>query len=447
MPVYDHKPKIYDMINLESDKFNEINTILLNCIESGNYTDWAVTLEKIENSYNDGFLNLMALPNFTQILNSLGFATLKDWFIRVNEWSTEICDPRKDSKPEALILHQLWNHLTASLTNSVRTARLIGSIPPKGGILCYFGGMTKCIIIKYDIISEYPKFQFIDMIDNPKSVFDFWSLINGSDLRQKNILKEILSTGHKLIYQRGVLIHVDRRKDIEVFGPTIDTILITEILSQQVFESNTTIIENALEIGCGNGLITVSIARNCQNIKLLQAIDIDFNSIICCQRNLRSNLPNFKYGSINKFLVYGQFKNSIVNTKFDLVVCNPPYIPFIDASFSKFHSKKDYFRAVGGLSLIDEIMEELSNILKPNGKLLLLVSSVSLDYTIGKIPKDYSHNLPLKDGFEVIFDVEAVLNNSKWLNFLIKSGGVSSSSGVYYHKLFPIWIQKKHEHE
>jgi len=435
------------MINLESDKFKEINTILLSCIESGNYTDWAVALERIENSHNDGFLNLIALPNFTNILNSLGFETLKDWFFQVNEWSDEICDPRKDSKPEALILHQLWNHLITNLTNSLRSARLIGSIPARGGILCYFGGMTKCIIIKYEITSEYPKFQFIDMIDNPKAVFDFWSLINGSDLRQKNILKEILSTGHKLIYQRGVLIHVDRRKDIDVFGPTIDTILITEILSQQVFESNNIIIENALEIGCGNGLITVSIARNCQNLKILQAIDINFNSIVCCQRNLRSNLHPHKYGSINKFLIYGQFKRSIVNNKFDLIVCNPPYIPLIDDTISKFHNKKDYFEAVGGLTLIDEIMETIPSILSPNGKLLLLVSSVSLDYTIDKIPPNYIYDLPLKEGFEVLFDVEAVLNNKEWLNFLVESGGVSISEENYFHKLHPIWIQKKQDNE
>jgi len=435
------------MINLESDKFNEINAILLSCIKSGNYTDWAVALERIENSHNDGFLNLMGLTNFSDILNSLGFENLKDWFFQVDEWSEEICDPRKDSKPEALILHQLWNHLIANLTNSVRSARLIGSIPPKGGILCYFGGMTKCIIIKYEITSEYPKFQFIDMIDNPKSVFDFWSLINGSDLRQKNILKEILSTGHKLIYQRGVLIHVDRRKDIDVFGPTIDTILITEILSQQIFESNNTIIENALEIGCGNGLITVSIARNCQNLKLLQAIDINFNSIVCCQRNLRSNLHLHKYGLLNKFLVYGQFKKSIFDTKFDLIVCNPPYIPFINDTFSKFHSNKDYFEAVGGLTLIDEIMETIPSILHPNGKLLLLVSSVSLDYTIARIPQNYTYDLPLNEGFEVIFDVEAVLNNKEWLNFLIESGGISISKEIYFHKLHPIWIQKKLDNE
>ena len=45
-------------------------------------------------------------------------------------------------------------------------------------------------------------------------------------------------------------------------------------------------------------------------------------------------------------------------------------------------------------------------------------------------------------GFEVFFDVEAVLNNSKWLNFLIDSGGVVQKEGTYFHKLYPIWVQK-----
>jgi len=63
------------------------------------------------------------------------------------------------------------------------------------------------------------------------------------------------------------------------------------------------------------------------------------------------------------------------------------------------------------------------------------------DYTLSKIPAGYKYDLVFKEGFEVVFDVEAVLNNEKWLEYLLKQGGLLSiQDGIYYHKLFPIWI-------
>jgi len=431
------------MIIQKSDSFIEIGKTLQACLDSENYKEWAKIFSNSKNNAHlDGFINFLSLENSNSILESLGFGDIKEWFYKIDDWSEKIYDPLNNSNPESLILHQLWQHLLNNLIESIRNTKLLGEIPLKGGIICYLDGMSKCAIFKYEIISSYPKFQFIDLIENPLAVFDFWSILDKSDLKQKNVIKEIISSGHKLVYQRGVLIHVDRRKDIGVFGPTIDTILITEILSQQVFENNDNSVTSALEIGCGNGLITVSMAKNCKNLTSIKSIDVDFNSVCCCERNLRANISSYKYGQLNKHIVYGKFNKEIFNTKFDLVVCNPPYIPSIDNSFQNFHNKRDYFQAVVGLDLIDEILLSLSDLLSSNGKLLLLVSSVSLDYTLNKIPEGYQYDFPIKDGFEVIFDVEAVFNNKPLLNYLLLNNGVEERENVYYHKLFPIWISK-----
>ncbi len=431
------------MINFESDKYKEFQSILTNSIQSGNYEDWARVLDKNENSSADGFINFFSLSNSDQILKKLGFNNLKEWLEQVNEWNLEIHDPRNNGEPEALILYQLWSNLIKNLTISVRNSRLIADIPRKGGVLYYLGGMSKCIILKYEIVSAYPKFHFVDLIDNPKSVFDFWGIISFTGTKEKNILKEILSTGHKMVYHRGVLIHVDRRKDIEVFGPTIDTILIAEILTQQLYETENLNFESALEIGCGNGLITVSMAKNFGTINSLKSIDINFGSVNCCHRNLRGNLNAYRFDHMDIHLSFGNFQKELFGKSFDLIVCNPPYIPLLDESFDRFHSKRDYFEAVGGLSLIDEIMNSLSEVLTRKGKLLILVSSVSIEYTLSKIPNGFSYNLPIEDGFEVFFDVEAVLNNPDWLDFLAKSGGVTKKENAYYHKLYPIWVYNK----
>ena len=431
------------MIQLNSEKFKEIEKLLESSIQNGDFESFTVFLEKEDNLFVDGFINLFEHAQKEQIFKSLGAKNINEWFANIEKYNSRMQDPRNESPPESMIPYLIWEQSKLNLTNALRNSRLTANIPQKGGVLYYLGGMSKCIVLKYEIISDYPKFEIIEIIDNPKSAFDFWGIVNSTGLREKNILKEILSTGHKLIFHRNVLMHVDRRKDIEVFGPTIDTILIAEILSQSIYETSDLNVETAIEIGCGNGLISVSLAKNCPTLKTFHSIDINFNSVICCQRNLTGNLNPFHYKKTEILLLNGSYNASIFKTKYDLMVCNPPYIPLINNDIESFISKKDYFEAVGGLSLIDDILESLSLTLSSKGRLLLLVSSLSLEYTLSKIPKNYKYDLVFKEGYEVVFDVEAVLNNEKWLEYLLKQDGLLSiQDGTYYHKLFPIWIYK-----
>jgi len=55
----------------------------------------------------------------------------------------------------------------------------------------------------------------------------------------------------------------------------------------------------------------------------------------------------------------------------------------------------------------------------------------------------YSIDSPLgQDGFQVLFDVEAVLDTPAWLDYLLQRGGLVSRDGLYYHTLHPVWIRK-----
>ena len=431
------------MLFYNSRSYQLLDNHLNKGLETGDFQAWAQFLDAEENAAIDGFINFLNHPKKNAILKKLGFDSINQWLVNVKEWNHKLLDPRNESPSEAMILFQLWVQFINVVSKKIRQSRLVASIPRRGGILFYFGGLSKCLVVKYEIFSDYPTFHIVEVIDNPMSVFDFWGIINSSGVKEKNILKEILSTGHKLIYHRNILLHVDRRKDLGVFGPTIDTVLITEILAQQIFETENHNIKSALEIGCGNGLITVAIANNCKNLDSITAIDIDFNSINCCHRNLRANLNPFLYERLKIVLNYGEFDTDLFKKKFDLIVCNPPYIPFISEDFGRFHNKRDYFNAIGGLSLIEDILTNLSEILAEGGKLLLLVSSMSLDYTLEKLPKQFDYTLAIDDGFEVLFDVEAVINNEAWLKWLSKEKALITRNAVYFHKLFPIWVYYK----
>lgn len=431
------------MINLNSTEFQKTRKILDESLESGKFDKWTKLLDNDAKPYIDGFMNFLTHPALENILSRLNFKSLNDWFFNVSSWHSKILNPLNERPPESLILYQLWESMKKTLEKLIRNSRLSANIPNKGGILFYLSGLSKCIVFKYEIISEYPKFKIIDIINNPKSVFDFWGILNQTDVIQKNFLKEILSTGHKIIVHRGTLVHVDRRQDIEVFGPSIDTLLLAEILSQTIYESEFLRVKKALEIGCGNGLLTVSLAKNCKSLEELHTIDINFNATSCTYRNLRGNLTPFRLGNIDTYITTGRFNPKKFSSKFDLIVSNPPYIPLIDDDFDKLKSKKDFFQAVGGISLIDEILKSVERILNRDGRILLLVSCLSLESTISKIKKGYKYDIPLECGFEVLFDVEAVLSNPRWMDFLVKNFEIVNKNGSYYHKLYPIWICRK----
>ena len=431
------------MIILYSDEFKKVNEILNESLKSKNFSDWTNLLDNKEKTYIDGFLNFLDHPKANIVLSKLNLNSFNEWFRDVQKWHSEILNPLNEIQPEALILYQLWESMKSRLETLIKSSKLCGEIPHKGGILYYLSGLSKCIVLKFELVTEYPKIEIVDIIDNPKSVFDFWGIINQTSVMQKNILKEILSSGHKIIVHRGSLIHVDRRKDLEVFGPSIDTLLLAEVLAQLIYESEKIKISKALEIGCGNGLLTVSLAKNLKTLNEFYTIDINFCAINCTNRNLKGNISQLKMEQMKSYLIAGEFNPKIFNTKFDLIVSNPPYIPLIDTNEVNLKEKKNFFQAVGGIELIGDILKSLDFILAKNGLLLLLVSNISLEYTISLIPDGYEYSLPIKEGYEVLFDVEAVLNNSKWLNYLINSHGLIKKDETYFHRLFPIWIYRK----
>ena len=426
------------MISLDSQYRIQMVEVLNDFSQTSAHKEWR---EWVKNPRNDGTIEILLSQELKNMAKALGIKTIKDFFLNIEEFTNYFLNPSNERNPNSVALYDLWDTLKKNINDALTESRTQLNIPDTGGVLVFIGGLSLCLVIRF--YRKQKKLQIVDVIEGPKSAFDFWGSVSTADMSNKNILKELISSGHKLIYHRGILMHIDRRKDQQVFGPSIDTMLMNEILVQHFYEKNL-IIPKALEIGCGNGMLTVSLAKFAKGLEMLVTIDINFNAITCTHNNLNGNLTEHEIAQKNIIKINGNFDPEILPGKFDLIVCNPPYIPIPKSHLSGVTYTENYFTAVGGLEVIDKLLDSLDSILNKNGTLFLLISSVSYEYVMEKIDSDlFEISEPLENGHKVLFDVEAVFNNQTWFDFLLESSKLIKEGEFYYHTIHPLLITKK----
>jgi len=432
------------MICLRSKAHLDLLNALALSQSVGHCHKWNDLLKTGKNQAFDPFLAIFDFgfdnSPFRELPDFRGFDS---WFLHVERWRQRRLDARIRSDVGSDALFNLWEYFSNNLTELLRRARMDAGIPRSGGVLAFVGGLTKCLVINYEIVGETPRLHPVAIIPDPKSAFDILGAIDQADATARNALKSILETGHKIVAHRGVLIHVDRRNDSNVFGPSIDTLVLSEILAQQLIEAEQTKVETAMEIGCGNGMLTSMLCKYL-DFEELYSMDVSFNAVSCTSRNL--SIINRGYrrdSSKSMFLIAGEFRPDLINRQFDLIVCNPPYIP-LDPHFGMSpQTVADFFQAVAGTTLIKDLLQSAPTLLKPGGRLLMMTSSLSIDEALSWVPHNLKVSRPLGDqGIEVFFDVEAVLNHQDWLSYLIDSCGLIKRDDLFYHSLHPIWLER-----
>lgn len=123
--------------------------------------------------------------------------------------------------------------------------------------------------------------------------------------------------------------------------------------------------KDVLDLCCGTGVLGISLLLNSDiNLTL---IDKYQKAILNTRKNLQKH--NLKANVIKNDLL----KN--INCKYDLIICNPPYISFddknIDFSVKKFENKKAIYAKNNGLFFYQEIIPNAHLYLNQNGILIL----------------------------------------------------------------------------
>jgi release factor glutamine methyltransferase len=129
-----------------------------------------------------------------------------------------------------------------------------------------------------------------------------------------------------------------------------------------------------LDLCTGSGCIAAAIAKNCKECSVI-ATDICDKALAVAAGNIES----LKLTEKIKLLLgdlFGPIVEGLDQTKFDLIVSNPPYIS--DAEFEKLDKNvKEYeprgalYGGTDGLDIYRRIISDVGDFLKPDGALML----------------------------------------------------------------------------
>lgn len=206
-------------------------------------------------------------------------------------------------------------------------------------------------------------------------------------------------TGEPLnkIFKRQNFFGIDFFVNKNVLAPRVET----EILVEKALQSIKTANKNVLDLCCGSGCIGLTVAKLSKIPVKVVLADIDDKALAVCRKNQKKlNIDNV---TILKSNLYSRLKKF---SKFDIIICNPPYIKTADIkSLSKSVKNFDPHISLDGghdgLEFYRKIAEISGEFLASNGKILLEIgydqgadvqSIFSQNGFETKCFKDYSNN-------------------------------------------------------
>lgn len=217
----------------------------------------------------------------------------------------------------------------------------------------------------------------------------------------------------------GTSVKVDRTKNKTVCDANIDTVFLCKaIASSDVLTKNNI---KAIEIGCGSGFVSKFLLEHFEQIDSLTAVDISKESIECARENIDDERINFIYDDAHNFLSKEEY--------FDLIVCNPPYVPTHN-SFGNISYE--------GTSLFENLIENGHKLLSKNGKMIINLSSVAKPFVDNAIEKSKMKITKIAQ-MSVPFKILTTLNDESKMNYLLSNGLLEykhSQGYEYWHDIY-----------
>ncbi len=161
------------------------------------------------------------------------------------------------------------------------------------------------------------------------------------------------------------------------------------------------------EIGVGSGCISVSILHNVQNATAI-GVDISEKAIAVAERNAA------RHGVADRLTLIKGDLFAGVDHRFDLIVSNPPYIPFADLTDMQkevrdFEPHNALFAGNDGLDIVRRLIEEAPEHLSPCGLLLIEIGFGQAEKLRGRF------DLSIWNEPEFLTDLQGILRTVKAL--------------------------------
>lgn len=256
-------------------------------------------------------------------------------------------------------------------------------------------------IYTYDISET----EYICDISNPVLMTDYFAIQNIQDYLTRETVYMLYTKPIRCIEYDDYTILFEQRNYLGVWWPSIDTIFCSKVLSGYEFWTY----KKVIEVWCGSWFIWRYLLHKFPNIE-----EIIFNDINSKAEQYYNDFPVFAKKS--RF-VLGNANNLLASEKFDMVVCNPPYIP-------RPNSIDD--NPYEGLSLLRDLLCNAKSYLSSDGKLILNISSLTKPYFEEFIQECWLQSR-LLDSMESPLKVFNILHNLEWMQYLKEHCGLKEN--------------------
>ncbi len=174
----------------------------------------------------------------------------------------------------------------------------------------------------------------------------------------------------KLLYQDYPIEYIEHKASFfgrdffvnqSVLIPREDSETIIKTVMQSKLEKNKAY--NILDLGTGSGILAISLLKEYKN-STATLVDVSKQALQVAKKNAQ----NFGIAKNRTSFIKSDWFNNMGDTKFDIVVCNPPYVGDNERDLmsknTEYEPLEALFSSNEGLAVYEKITKELSRFLK-----------------------------------------------------------------------------------
>ncbi len=248
----------------------------------------------------------------------------------------------------------------------------------------------------------------------------------------------LISKWYKVTEYDGTVLPFDQNKYPTLWWPNMDTMFFCKGMNEVDLSG----VKHAIEICAGTGYIWRYVQDKLESQWVtdyfLEYNDINEQALKYYQDN-NNTARNSSYNGRVDFN-YCDARSILKYNKYDLILCNPPYIP------RKWSIENNAYE---GLELITFLLTEADSFLNPEGKLIINISSLAKPVAIpllNKLEENWRKVKVVMPDMEVPLKVFNVLNNKERRNEILSNPGIiikPEHAHEYWHTLSLFEISRK----